>query len=108
MKPHPSVESAPSPLGCPLVLACDEGYAMPLATTLRSAAENNRSLWPLNVTVLHDGFSNDMKEKVLRSLPNGSAQIRWVPVDLSTFKESRLLDHVSRMTFARLQIPSLF
>jgi lipopolysaccharide biosynthesis glycosyltransferase len=93
---------------CPIVLACDEGYAMPLATTLRSAAEHNRSLWPLDVTVLHDGFSASARDKVERSLPVGAAAIRWVALDMSGFDGFGLLGHVSRMTYARLQIPALF
>jgi len=93
---------------CPIVLACDEGYAMPLATTLRSVAEHNRALWPLDITVLHDGFGADARDKVLQSLPPGSAVIRWVALDMSGFDGFGLLGHVSRMTYARLQIPALF
>ena len=107
---HPGSSAAIIPLlaRCPLVLACDEGYAMPLATTLRSVAESNQCHWPLDVNVLNDGFSNDAKEKVIQSLPDGSMHIRWIPVDLSLFEQFGLLDHVSRMTFARLQIPRIF
>ncbi len=96
------------PQRCPIVLACDEGYAMPLATTLRSLAESNRAHWPLDVHVLTDGFSERAREQVLRSQPAGAMHIRWIPVDLQGFAQFGLLDHVSRMTYARLQIPQVF
>lgn len=97
-----------TPQPCPLVLACDEAYAMPLATTLRSIADHNAVHWPLDVHVLTDGFPELTRRKVVDSVPAGSMHIRWRDVDLSLFQEFGLLDHVSRMTYARLQIPHLF
>lgn len=97
-----------SMVGYPLVLACDEGYAMPLATTLRSVCESNEANWPLQVHVLTDGFSAEMRSRVETSLPSGAANIHWIQVDLEDFQEYRLLSHVSAMTFARLDIPALF
>lgn len=93
---------------CPIVLASDEGYAMPLATALRSLADSNRAHWPLDVHVLTDGFSSGARQQVLRSLPEGAMQIRWVPVDLSAFGSFGLLEHVSRISYARLLIAQLF
>src|SRR5271154_1359623 len=84
----------------PIVLACDEPYAMQLATVLLSAAEANRSGQPLDVYVLSDHFSPSIRRRVVESLPEGSAVIRWVPVDLSSFEEFPTLPHISKMTFA--------
>ena len=42
---------------CPIVLACDKRYAMPLATTLRSIVDTNRSGGPLEFHVLVDDVS---------------------------------------------------
>jgi lipopolysaccharide biosynthesis glycosyltransferase len=92
----------------PLVLACDEGYAMQLATTLRSIVEANRNDWPLDFHVLSDGYSEDMRRKVLLSLPKGSASIKWVDVDLRPFGEFATLPHISKMTYARFLIPQVF
>ena len=97
-----------TPQSCPIVLACDEAYAMPLATTLRSIAESNRAHWPLDVNVLTEGVSEQSKSKVLLSLPEGSTKVRWIPVDTDLFRPFGLLPHVSRMTYARLLIPHLF
>jgi lipopolysaccharide biosynthesis glycosyltransferase len=92
---------------CPLVLACDEAYAMPLATTLRSIADSNRAHWPLDVRVITDGMSDAARERILRSLPDGAVQLHWTVVDLAMFRQFDVLDHVSRMTYARLLIPHL-
>jgi lipopolysaccharide biosynthesis glycosyltransferase len=91
-----------------LVMACDESYAMQLATALRSIVDANRSGEPLDVHVLSDRFSEDMRQKVVDSLPQGSASIRWAAVDLTSFEEFRTLPHVSKMTYARLTIPRIF
>lgn len=91
----------------PLVLACDEGYAMQLATTLRSIVEADRNDRPLDFLVLSDGFSEDTRGKVLRSLPKGSASIEWVDVDLGPFVEFATISYISKMTFARILIPQV-
>jgi lipopolysaccharide biosynthesis glycosyltransferase len=99
---------ANSTVNCPLVFACDEGYAMPLATALRSIVDANRSNEPLDVYVLSDHFSESIRQKVIDSLPRGSASIHWMAVDLSLFEEFETLPHISKMTYARLQIPHMF
>ncbi|MGC1314985.1 MAG: glycosyltransferase family 8 protein [Candidatus Acidiferrum sp.] len=90
-----------------MVLACDGGYAMPLATTLRSIAEANRSWWPLEVYILSDGFSEVTKKKVEDSLPKGSCSIEWLPVDLTPFAGFSTIKHISTATYARLLIPRM-
>jgi lipopolysaccharide biosynthesis glycosyltransferase len=92
---------------CPLAFACDAGYAMPLATTLRSIAEANRSWWPLEVYILSDGFPENTQKRVIDSLPEGSSSIRWLPVDLTAFAGFSTLKHISAATYARLLIPSM-
>jgi lipopolysaccharide biosynthesis glycosyltransferase len=88
-----------------LVMACDEAYAMPLATALRSIADANRSGWPLQIHVLSHDFAENIQRKVVESLPKDSVAIRWVAVDLSPFEKFAIDRHVSRMTYARLLIP---
>ena len=100
-------EDAPRPR-CPLVFACDEAYAMPLATTLRSIVEANASSWPLEFHVLSDDFSERTRGRLVNSLPEGSASIRWVPVGLDLFRDFSTLRHVSKVTYTRLLIPRVF
>jgi lipopolysaccharide biosynthesis glycosyltransferase/polysaccharide pyruvyl transferase WcaK-like protein len=93
----------------PIVMACDETYAMPLAVALRSAVEANRSGQPLEVHVLYDHFPSHIRQKVVDSLPEGSALIHWIPVDLREFEAFATLAHISsKLTFARFLIPSIF
>jgi lipopolysaccharide biosynthesis glycosyltransferase len=92
----------------PVVLACDNAYLMPLATTLRSIVEANHLSWPVKVHVLSDGISESSRRKVLNSLPDGSASIHWRPVDLAAFRDFSTIYYVSKMTYTRLLIPTLF
>lgn len=91
-----------------LVLNCDDAYAMPLATTLRSAVEAMRSEWPLDVRVLTNRFSQEHRRRVLASLPEGSVHLQWVAVDAGRFSWAELNPHISPITCARLLIPEAF
>lgn len=93
---------------CPIVMASDENFAMPLATMLRSLAESNSSHWPLNVTVLTDAFSHEGRRLVQASLPTGSVQLRWQVIDLTRYEHFRSMSYQSKMIFARLQIDDVF
>lgn len=95
-------------LAGPIVLACDGAYAMPLATTLRSVTDANPQSWPMKFHVLCDGMSGKLRERVEKSLPEGSAEIVWMPIGLELFEGFSVSAHVSRMTYARLMIPRLF
>jgi lipopolysaccharide biosynthesis glycosyltransferase len=92
----------------PVVIACDESYAMPLATALRSIVDASRSEEPLDVYVLSDYFSEAMQQKIIDSLPPGSALIHWVAVDLIAFKEFSTISYISKVTFARFMLPQIF
>lgn len=92
----------------PVVFTCDQAYAMPLATALRSIAESNRSDWPLNFHILSNGFTEATRDAVSRSLPAGSATIRWVPIDLQAFDGLSAWAGSTKMNYARLLVPKLF
>jgi lipopolysaccharide biosynthesis glycosyltransferase len=95
-------------VNCPIVLASDEAYAMPLATTLRSIVEANQGDRPYNFYVLYDEFSEITQKKVIDSLPKGSAYIHWILVDIGLFGEFTPASHISKMTYARFLIPQIF
>jgi lipopolysaccharide biosynthesis glycosyltransferase len=92
---------------CPIVLACDDAYGMPLATTLRSLVQANPDAWPIECHVLSDGITEQTKRKVVASLPEGSAVIRWVAVELSDFARFSTAPHISKITYARLLIAEI-
>lgn len=87
-----------------IVMACDESYAMPLATALRSLAESNRRSWPVTVYVLTDRFSEYARNDVAISLPEGAINLTWLNVDLQSFHKLSTLRHISLVTFARLLV----
>lgn len=89
----------------PIVLACDERYAMPLATTVRSLVEANRSARPLQVIVLTTKFSEKTKRKVETSVAATEASFRWLNIDLSPFGNCSTLAYISKITYARLLLP---
>jgi lipopolysaccharide biosynthesis glycosyltransferase len=92
---------------CPVVLACDDAYGMPLATTLRSLVDANKSAWPIECFVLSDRISESTRSRVLASLPHGAATVQWIPVELDDFAEYSTAAHISRITYARLLLPKL-
>lgn len=92
---------------CPIILACNGGYAMPLATTLRSLAESNEAHWPLFVYILITEFPLEARKRVELSVPLGAMVIRWIPVKLGAFSGFTTLKHISLNTFSRLLIPEV-
>lgn len=92
-----------------VVLTCNEQYAMPLATALRSVVEANRGGHCLDFYVLTSDFSAPTKQRVADSLPAGSASVHWVTVDIGAFKDF-VPPHTyqSMMTYARLLMPQVF
>ena len=88
-----------------IVMACDEDYAMPLATALRSLVDADRTGDSLEVIVLCSKFSPGMKEKVANSLPESSVNIQWMEVELDLFSDLSTLPYISKTTFARLLLP---
>ncbi|WP_346732559.1 glycosyltransferase family 8 protein [Bradyrhizobium sp. 186] len=93
---------------CPILLACDRRYAMPLATTLRSIVETDRSGEPFEFHVLVDGVSERIRKRILDSLPHGSASIRWIEVNLETFRDFSTIGYISKVTYARFLVPRIF
>jgi len=92
----------------PIILAADERYAMPLATTLRSVIESNWRDWPFEFFILYDNFSANVQDEVLGSIPAGSAKIHWLPVDSGLFTNfSAGYELLSKLTYVKLVIPSL-
>jgi lipopolysaccharide biosynthesis glycosyltransferase len=92
----------------PIVLACDGGYAMPLSTALRSLVEANRRWWPVDLSVFVADFPENLRRRVLASLPGGSATIRWIPADLGQFRDVFTPTAASKINYARLHIPDAF
>lgn len=91
-----------------IVMACDEGFAMPLATSLRSLAESNQRLWPIDVHILFHSFPEELRRNVFESVPRGSLAIHWVPVDVVTLQGFSSPLGYPPMACARLLLPQIF
>ncbi|MGR9173781.1 glycosyltransferase family 8 protein [Rhizobium sp. KDH_Rht_773_N] len=90
----------------PIVFAVDAAYAVPLATALRSVAENNRDAWPLDIHVIHEGIGEETKRRIFDSLPANSTVIQWHPIGTLSFASGfSTRPGVSKMTFARILLP---
>ncbi|ANL44411.1 UNVERIFIED_ORG: lipopolysaccharide biosynthesis glycosyltransferase [Rhizobium esperanzae] len=106
-----NIPTAAAPAGTkqrlgPIVFAVDAAYAVPLATALRSVAENNQSVWPLDIHVIHEGIGEETKRLILESLPANSAIIQWHPIATLSFASGfSTRPGVSKMTFARILLP---
>lgn len=87
----------------PVVLcAADERYAMPLAVTIVSAAENLALGSSLNVTIVDGGISNESRRRLLESLDGYPITVNFVEacsVDLTDLKTSH---HISHTAYLRL------
>lgn len=91
-----------SPRGFRVVMACDERYAAPLATALRSLVEANLRHWPIDVYILSPRLSPATQLRVAGSLPRDAASIEYIYTDVTGFKSFTTRPHISHMTFARL------
>jgi lipopolysaccharide biosynthesis glycosyltransferase len=73
-----TVDSGRDPI---VVLASDENFAMPLATTVRSAIEHLSPELTLRIFVLDGGIKDTTKERLIRSWPARRFKVDWVRVD---------------------------
>lgn len=81
---------------------------MPLAVTLRSIVEANRWGWPLEFYVLDGGVSENTRQRIEDSLPEGSAVTQWVRVDVTRFSGLSGFEtcgYISKTAYARFLIP---
>jgi lipopolysaccharide biosynthesis glycosyltransferase len=89
-------------------MACDESYAVPLATSIRSIVASSNGQQQIEIVVLTPSrFSAAVKKKVADSVPERFSLIRWVEIDVSQFACFSTAPYISSMTYARLLIPYL-
>jgi lipopolysaccharide biosynthesis glycosyltransferase len=62
-----------------VVCAADDGYSMPLAVTASSALENLSERYSLLLYVIDGGIQEHNKQKIIKSLPSGRCDIRFLP-----------------------------
>ncbi len=102
-----------------VVCSADNGYAMPLAVTLRSSVENIKSDRKIKFYILDGGIKESNKRRILKSLPKDKAEVNFIQnadkslgkiqvlsqfVDDDGFKEP---SYITRAAYYRLLIPEL-
>jgi len=90
-----------------VVLAADDRFAMPLATTVRSALDNLAADAKLQIYVLDGGIKERTKDRLLRSWPAGRFRIEWLRVDASVLAGAPVSGHVNLVSYYRILIPRL-
>ncbi len=90
-----------------VVLAADEGFAMPLAATVRSALDNLAPGRKLNLYVLDGGISDSTKRRLERSWPEHNRRLTWIDVDPAALAQAPTSGHVNLITYYRILMPRL-
>ena len=87
-----------------LVLAADDGFAMPLAVTVRSALDHLAPDRKLRLYVMDGGIRDATKERLLRSWPAGRYSVEWLKVDNSVLAELPFSGHINLVSYYRILI----
>ncbi|RYE13600.1 MAG: glycosyltransferase family 8 protein, partial [Rickettsiales bacterium] len=67
----------------PILLACDNHYAVMIAALIKSIELNHKTSEKIIFTVIDDGISNTNKNKIINSIESDLIEIRWVkPIDI--------------------------
>jgi lipopolysaccharide biosynthesis glycosyltransferase len=88
-----------------VVSAADDGYAMPLAVTIRSALNYLAPDRRLRLYVLDGGLSDDSKARLLNSWNDSRLTVEWLRPDLELVRDLKISEHVNIVTYLRLLMP---
>jgi len=98
-----SLVKAPSDIVA--VSAADDGYAMPLAVTIRSTLDHIGPSRRLQLYVLDGGLSDQSKSRLLQSWNDPRLSVEWVRPDIQLVRDLKISDHVNVVTYLRLLMP---
>ena len=88
-----------------LVSAADDGYAMPLAVTIRSALDSLGRDRQVQLYILDGGLSEESRTRLLRSWNDPRLAVEWVRPDLNQVGDLFINGHVNVVTYLRLLMP---
>ncbi len=88
-----------------LASAADDGYAMPLAVTIRSALETLGPSRRLRLFVLDGGLSDASKSRLLQSWNDPRLAVEWITPRVDDVRDLVVSDHVNVVTYLRLLMP---
>lgn len=91
-----------------IVLAADEGFAMPLAVTVRSILDHCAADRRPTLYILDGGITEGTKARLQRSWPRHRPyDIHWVAVDRSLLEGIEASGHVTLAAYYRILMPRL-
>lgn len=104
MKPDPAPQPARDVV---VVSATDNGYAMPLAVTIRSALERLGADRKMRLFILDGGLSDEIKGRLLTSLSDPRLSIEWLRPDVELVRDLPTSAHLTAAAYLRLLMPVL-
>lgn len=87
-----------------LVSGADDGYALPLAVTIRSVIDHLADHRRLDVYILDGGITEASKQRLAQSWQDPRVRIEWVTVNEEAFLKLPVSLHVTSATYLRLAI----
>jgi lipopolysaccharide biosynthesis glycosyltransferase len=85
-----------------LVTATDNGYAMPLAVTIRTLLDTLGPDQRVRLYVMDGGIADESKSKLLKSWNDPRIVVEWRRPDVSRVSDLLLANHVNIVTYFRL------
>ncbi len=99
-----------SPTAAPevvVVSGSDNGYAMPLAVTIRSALDRLAPDRRMRLFILDGGLSDDSKLRLEKSWSDPRLTLQWLRPNVDLVRDLPVSDHISITAYLRLLMPSL-
>jgi lipopolysaccharide biosynthesis glycosyltransferase len=90
-----------------VVSGCDNGYAMPLAVTMRSALDRLSPDRRMRLFILDGGLSDENKARLAASWSDPRLQLEWLRPDVEQVRDLPVSDHISIAAYLRLLMPEL-
>jgi lipopolysaccharide biosynthesis glycosyltransferase len=90
-----------------LVCAADDGYAMPLAVTIRSLIDHLGKERRVRLFVLDGGLSPSSRERLLKSWHDSRLAVEWIKPDLRLVADLKTNGHISASAYLRLLMPEV-
>jgi lipopolysaccharide biosynthesis glycosyltransferase len=90
-----------------VVSATDNGYAMPLAVTIRSALDHLDPHRRLRLYVLDGGLSDESKTRLFKSWNDPRLTVHWVQPNMEQVRDLFVSDQVTVVTYLRLLMAQL-
>lgn len=99
----------PSTIATPIevVTAADDGYAIPLAVTIRSLLDTLKADEPIRIWVLDGGLSDASRERLIHSWRHPQACLEWLSPPVDHIADLKTENHLNLVTYLRLFMPQL-